>query len=196
MNRPSATTRESAPGNGTLAALDETLRLISSIPAPEGLQNRIQDRIQSAVRAERLTETADASPKGRLLRWQNLITLQSAPMRVAAAAAIVCVVIGVGWGICSRLQPAQSAQTVTQPARPAAQSGFSNAGAMRTPLTVNGPVVAQPEAAPQQNAEALPQQAAPNADETKPPTANKHVQHNSSATAGKHAAKHATAPTE
>jgi hypothetical protein len=194
MNRPNATTRDSVPESGKLAALDETLRLISSIPTPEGLEDRIQDRIQTAVRAERQSGTAAASPKGRLLHWPKPLSLQSAPLRVAAAAAIVGVVVGGGWTICSRPQPAQPAQAVTQPARPATQSGFSNAGAMRTPQTINGPVVTQPEAAQQQNGEAQPKTAAPNADETKPPIAHKRVQHTSSA-AGKHKPKPASAPT-
>jgi hypothetical protein len=62
-------------------------------------------------------------------------------MRSAAAAAIVFVVVGGGWGVYSRVQQPQAAKVITMPARVAAPGGFSNAGAMRTPNTLNGPVV-------------------------------------------------------
>jgi hypothetical protein len=64
-------------------------------------------------------------------------------MRSAAAAAIVFVVAGGGWGIYSRVQKPQSATVIVMP-HPGAPGGFSNAGAMHTPKTLNGPVVAHP----------------------------------------------------
>jgi hypothetical protein len=68
-------------------------------------------------------------------------------MRAAAAAAIVAVVVGGGWGISSRFQPAQPSSAIAVPQRGAGQTqGFSSAGAMRTPQTLNGPVVAHPAA--------------------------------------------------
>jgi hypothetical protein len=65
-------------------------------------------------------------------------------MRGAAAAAIVFVVAGGGWGIYSRVQPSPAAKVIVMPARSGAASGFSNAGAMRTPQTLNGPVLTHP----------------------------------------------------
>jgi hypothetical protein len=71
--------------------------------------------------------------------------------RSAAAAAIVAVVIGGGWGVYSRVQPAQPARAITVPLHTSAQSGFSSAGAMRTPQTLDGPVLAhRMTAAPRQ----------------------------------------------
>jgi hypothetical protein len=64
-------------------------------------------------------------------------------MRGAAAAAIVFVVAGGGWGIYTRVEPAQPARVLVMP-RAGAAGGFSGAGAMRTPETLHGPVVAQP----------------------------------------------------
>jgi hypothetical protein len=71
--------------------------------------------------------------------------------RSAAAAAIVCVVVGGGWGVYSRVQPAQTPKAVAMPPRVAAPGGFSSAGAMRTPQTLDGPVLAhRMTAAPRQ----------------------------------------------
>ena len=69
-------------------------------------------------------------------------------MRGAAAAAIVFVVAGGGWGIYIRVQQPQPARVIAMP--PRVSGGFSNAGAMRTPNTLNGPLVAPaPAVAPQ-----------------------------------------------
>jgi hypothetical protein len=57
-------------------------------------------------------------------------------MRSAAAAAIVFVVAGGGWGIYTRVQTARGIVATPHIAAP---SGFSSAGAMRTPNTLNGP---------------------------------------------------------
>jgi hypothetical protein len=60
-------------------------------------------------------------------------------MRAVAAATLVCVVLGGGWSIYSRVQPAETAKGIVLPRHAAAAGGFSNAGAMRQ--TLNGPVV-------------------------------------------------------
>ena len=65
-------------------------------------------------------------------------------MRGAAAAAVVFVVAGGGWGIYTRVQPSQPAKVIVMPPRAGAGGGFSSAGAMRTPQTLNGPLVAEP----------------------------------------------------
>jgi hypothetical protein len=66
-------------------------------------------------------------------------------MRSAAAAAIVFVVAGGGWGIYSRVQPPHSAKVIVTPKGPA-PGEFTNSGAMRTPKTLNGPIVSTPAA--------------------------------------------------
>jgi hypothetical protein len=68
-------------------------------------------------------------------------------VRSAAAAAIVFVVAGGGWGIYSRVLPGQPARVIAQPPHGPSSGGFSSAGAMRTPQTLNGPVVAHPATA-------------------------------------------------
>jgi hypothetical protein len=74
-------------------------------------------------------------------------------MRSAAAAAIVFVVAGGGWGVYTRVEQNQPAKVIVMPVRMPAQGGFGGAGAIRTPQTLPGPKAPQavkvsPEAAP------------------------------------------------
>jgi hypothetical protein len=129
MNPPNRFSHDSVPG-----AAEETLRLIASLPAPEGLEERVHSALRAAPRT------------ARILHWPVALTsssawMRSSAMRSAAAAAIVCVVAGGGWSIYSRVQPPK---VIAMPAHVAAPGGFSNAGAMRTPQTLNGPVVKHP----------------------------------------------------
>ena len=160
-----------------LASLDETLRLIAQLPAPAGLEDRIQAGIQAGVQAGvragllagSKAESQAGSRIGRLLLWPAQFKPQgawmdSAAVRAAAAAAIVCVVLGGGWGIHSRFHSAPLPTAISPPPRLAAPSGFSSAGAMHTPLTLNGPVVAQPakaEASPDEAQTVKPPKAKP-----------------------------------
>jgi hypothetical protein len=117
-------------------AVEITLRLIANLPAPEGLE----DRVYANLRAAQQTTPR----KGRLLAWPAMPWPSRDWMRSAAAAAIVLVVAGGGWGIYTRVQPARS---IAAPPHVAAPAGFSSAGAMRTPNTLNGPVVKHPATA-------------------------------------------------
>jgi hypothetical protein len=125
-------------GSGSSPA-EETLRLIARLPVPDGLEERIHIGLKA--------QSAAASSRGRLLRW--LLSLrpdmgwaQSAFVRSAAAAAIVAAVVGGGWGVYSHIHVAEPARAVTTAPSISAPRGFSSAGAMRTPQTLNGPVVA------------------------------------------------------
>jgi hypothetical protein len=135
--------------------VDETLRMIARMPAPEGLEERVKAGLHLAEKPGRVL----AWPPGR--RGESLggsrVWARTGLARGAAAAAIALVVAGGGWGIYARVEPAQSAKTGALPqAQPsgAAQTGaFGEAGAMRRPLTLTGPVVkptpqstSQPEA--------------------------------------------------
>ena len=125
---------------------DETLRLIARISAPEGLEERVQAGLRAA--------TSTTSGRARILRWPATLRLDNIWLqnlaRVTAAAAIVAVVVGGGWSISSHVQPAQPSSAIAAPPHVSSQGGFSSAGAMRTPQTLNGPVVAHPAAvAPQ-----------------------------------------------
>ncbi|MGA9669922.1 MAG: hypothetical protein WBQ94_11975 [Terracidiphilus sp.] len=114
---------------------EETLRLIAKLPAPEGLE----ERVEAGVRARQLSMPRTA----RVLDFPALRP-GSNWMRSAAAAAIVFVVVGGGWGVYSRVQQPQAAKVIVMPQRVGASGSFSNAGAMRTPTTLNAPVVVLP----------------------------------------------------
>jgi hypothetical protein len=128
--------------NGAQVATSEaerTLRLIARLPAPEGLE----DRVKAEVRGR----AVGGSRRARILEWPSALGPASGWMRSAAAAAIVFVVVGGGWGIYSRVQPPQGAKVIVMPPRAVSAGGFSNAGAMHVPTTLNGPIVANPAAA-------------------------------------------------
>jgi len=121
----------SAPGT-TYGSGDETLRLIASLPAPAGLEGRVHRALH--VR----------SGQARVLGWPKRLNPQTGWMRSAAAAAIVFVVVGGGWGVYTRVAHNQPARIIVMPARMPAAGGFSSLGAMRTPQTLPGPVITHP----------------------------------------------------
>jgi hypothetical protein len=128
-----------------LSPAEETLRLIASLPAPDGLENRVNAALSAAPR------------RGRVLAWPRTLGLTFRPesgwMRTAAAAAIVFVIAGGGWGVYSRVESAragstnfaqnQPAKVIVMPPRLPVAGGFSGAGAMRTPVTLPGPAAPQ-----------------------------------------------------
>jgi hypothetical protein len=132
MNFPDQNAFANRSGSGTVPeTVEATLRLIATLPAPEGLEDRVNASLRTAQRS--------APRMGRILAWPMAGFKPGRDwMRSAAAAAIVIVVAGGGWGIYSRVQPARG---IAAPPRVAAPAGFSSAGAMRTPQTLNGPVV-------------------------------------------------------
>jgi hypothetical protein len=156
--------------SGTVSArgtVEDTLRLIAGLSAPAGIedrimdrvkdrvQNRVQDRVKNRVKnrihadllaSQQTGLSVDAYPaprRGRILSWPAALRPDKGWMRSAAAAAIVFVVAGGGWGVYSRVQTGQPARSIVLPPH-AASGGFSNAGAMRTPQTLSGPVLAHP----------------------------------------------------
>jgi hypothetical protein len=124
-----------------LDRVDETLRIIATLPAPVGLTDRVKARLDTASRGANLIAWPRA---GADSGW-----MQGTVLRGAAAAAIVCVVAGGGWRIYSHVQPAPAARAIVLPARVGSSGAFSNAGAKHTPDTLNRPVV-PPTAMPAQ----------------------------------------------
>jgi hypothetical protein len=108
-----------------------SLKLIAGLPAPDGLVERVQARLKAAP------------TRARILEWPGALRRESGWMRAAAAAAIVFVVAGGGWGVYTRVQP-PTAKVILMPPRVGGAGGFSSAGAMRTPQTLQGPVLAHP----------------------------------------------------
>lgn len=116
----------------------ETLRLLASVPAPQGLEARL------------LAKLGEGPQPKRVLAWPLRTALaESAGMRAAAAALLVAALAGGGWGIVALTRPAQQAGAARSTVRSGmGGSGFSSAGAMRTPETLKGPVVPMTVAAP------------------------------------------------
>lgn len=121
----SDSTQKGFSNDARLQDAEQTLRLIAGFPAPEGLEDRIHAGLRVAPR------------QARLLAWPQAISPARGWLRSAAAAAIVCVVAGGGWGIYSHVQPGQAQSAGTR-------GGFSAAGTERKPLTLNRPMVTRP----------------------------------------------------
>lgn len=125
------TQRENSVNAASLGQAEATLRLIAALPAPERLEERVKGALQRTP----------AGRAGNLLGWPESMrrTLtDSVWARGAAAAAIVVLVAGGSWQVYSRVQPKQA--TITVP-RVGAGGGFSSANAVRTPKTLDAPVV-------------------------------------------------------
>lgn len=120
------------------ASAEATLRLIASLPAPEGLEDRLKSGLRSTPHRAQLFAVPGAP-----FRFMH-----SPAVRGAAAAAIVCVVAGGGWQVYSHVQTTPSSRVTAVPARAGAPGGFSTAGAMRIPNTVNGPTLTHTMAPP------------------------------------------------
>lgn len=141
--------QQNETSNGPLTSAEETLRMLAGLPTPEGLVERVQTRLQAAPLTLRVIQWPVLSGP---ISWM----MNSSALRGAAAAAIVVLVTGTGWQIYSHVQPLPTAHVAPEPARLPGAGGFSSAGAMRTPDTLNGPVLtpavapepAKPEAAP------------------------------------------------
>jgi hypothetical protein len=133
----------SLPGSG-----EESLRLIAGLPAPEGLENRVHAALRAAPERgpQQRTFVAGLAGRGRVLAWPTALTPRSGWMRTAAAAAIVFVIAGGGWGVYTRVEQNQPAKVIVMPPRVVTPGGFSGAGAMRTPDTLPGPRLVRPAA--------------------------------------------------
>jgi hypothetical protein len=130
---------------------EETLRLVAGLPAPAGLE----DRVRAALHLARVEDSqrqpngsgpngAGVDRRGRVLAWPVDLKPRHSWMRTAAAAAIVFVVAGGGWGVYTRVEQSRPGKVIVMPLRVGAPGGFSGASAVRTPQTVTGPTVIQP----------------------------------------------------
>jgi len=164
---------------------EATLRMIAKLSAPEGLE----ERVQAGLRA------TPASSNGQIIAWPTAPRsggswLHNSLMRAAAAAAIVAVIIGGSWGVYSRVQSSQAARVTTPLTHVSRQGGFSSAGAMRTPQTLNGPMVEHPAVTPPATVTALPEKPA------NKPAVKTPLNPAKSAAAGKPISLRATSPTK
>jgi hypothetical protein len=122
---------------------EETLRLIANLPAPLGLEDRVLTCLHVAPR------------HARVFAWPVMLQENRGWLRVAAAAALALAVVGGGWEISAYVRQSQQAKVIVAPPH-VLSGGFSNAGAMRTPQSLNGSVLVpaapsattQPQAVP------------------------------------------------
>ncbi len=138
-----------SPNNGSFSqnerrnySGEDTLRLIASLPAPQGLTDRVHAGLRSAPESSRVLPWRD--PLRSAGGWMYTTVARS-----AAAAAIVCVVAGGGWSVYSHVQPAPATNVIAVPPQVTpARGGFSPANARHVPLTLQGPVLTHPVQAP------------------------------------------------
>jgi len=123
------------------ASTEETLRIVANLPAPAGLEDRLHTVLRDKSRRHALD--AGVARKGQLLAWPAVARPQSGWMRTAAAAAIVFVVAGGGWGVYTRVQQNHPGKVIVMPTRSIEPGGLSGAGAIRKPQTLPGPLVKQ-----------------------------------------------------
>lgn len=116
---------------------EKTLHLIATLPAPEGIEERVKAGLHSAPRQAMVVGWPMAA--GSRHRWMH-----TSAMRAAAAAAIVFVVAGGGWEIYSHIRVASVPTAVVGSPRISGQSGLSTAGTRRVPQTLEGPLNAAP----------------------------------------------------
>lgn len=129
-----------ASSDAALKSLDATLHLLATLPAPAGLEDRV------------FAGMVAVPPKARVLEWPQPLYSRDW-VRGIAAAAIVLVVGGGGWGVYSHVRPSepagagQPAQVVAGPRTLFQPGGFSSAEMIRRPQTLNGPPVKRAEPA-------------------------------------------------
>ena len=121
---------------------EDTLRLIAGLPAPAGLEERVHKALRAAPRG-------GVSGDGRVLAWPGRFrarnVLESNWMRATAAAAIVFVVVGGGWGVYSRVQTGPAGKVIVMPQLVPGSGGIKGAGAIRVPATIPGPKIREQE---------------------------------------------------
>jgi hypothetical protein len=116
---------------------EKTLRQIATLPAPEGIEERVKAGLRTSPRTAQLVRWPSAESSRN--SW-----IQNQAMRAAAAAAIVMVIAGGGWAIYSHIQLAPEPAAVTTPPHLDGHGGLSAAGTKRVPQTLEGPIVTIP----------------------------------------------------
>ncbi len=133
----SFSTQDDLDRNAGAIGAEETLRLIASLPAPQGIEDRVKSGVRAAHRQASVMSWPH--PSSNKAGWT-----QVAGMRAGAAAAIVFVVAGGGWEVYSHIRLAPVPTAVAAPQHIGGGGGLSAAAAKRTPKTLDGPVVAVP----------------------------------------------------
>ena len=130
-------------GGNQDAGYEATLHVVTHASAPDGLEERIHAALRHAPRHARVLDWPGVSMGFNSGNRNAGLAGTSTWLRGVAAAAIVMVVAGGGWGVYRHAQY-EAAKAVVPAAQTApAAGGFSSAGAIRTPETVKGPAVVE-----------------------------------------------------
>lgn len=133
----SFSTQNNADQSASVMDAEKTLRQIATLPAPEGIADRVKSGLHASPRSGGVVSWP---PSATGARWS-----QGAAMRAAAAAAIVLAVAGGAWEVYTHIQIAPEPAAVATPQHvDGGRGGLSAAGAVRKPQTVEGPVIAVP----------------------------------------------------
>ncbi|HVC47480.1 MAG TPA: hypothetical protein VND90_09570 [Terracidiphilus sp.] len=135
MKDPIPFPKSGEPGNHAEEAV-ATLRAVASLPAREGLEKRLKVGLSHRLRAGLPAASEDEEFGAR--GW-----IHGTLMRGLAAAAIVLIVVGGGWGVARYGRRPATPRMIGIP-RMAPPGEFSNSGAMRTPQTLTPPSVPKP----------------------------------------------------
>lgn len=139
-NIPSANGSGSNAGaSAALKDMDATLRLMATLPAPVGFEDRVFAAVAASPR------------KSRVLEWPRPV-YERDWVRSIAAAVMVFAIGGGGWGIYSHVQQNQTPSAIATPRIIPEPGRFSSAEMIRRPQTLKGPVVAK--AAPEKTVKA------------------------------------------
>src|SRR5579872_3455132 len=129
MNRQPDSNLE--PVGAAMGDADATLRLVARLAAPDGLEDRVKAGLRRRPSERGIGAWSFTARNG----W-----MQSSWLRGAAAAAIVALVAGGSWEVYSHVQLRKAQIAIPHVGR---AGGFSSANAMRTPKTLDVPMVTQ-----------------------------------------------------
>ena len=118
--------------NAIVADAEKALRRIATLPAPEGIEERVKAGLRTPPRQADVIRWPFAA--GHRNGWMH-----SSAMRAVAAAAIVVVVAGGGWEVYSHIRVAPEPAAIATPQPIDGRSGLAAASAMRTPQTLDRP---------------------------------------------------------
>lgn len=144
----SSSTQNSFDRSAGAIDAEKTLQQIASLPAPDGLEDRVKAGLHAVPRRASLIQWPLSSAAGG--RW-----VHSSAMRAAAAALIVSVVAGGAWGVYSHIRLAPLPTAAAVPQRVNGTGGFSSAGATRKPQNLDGPVLTNPVIEQQKSSEGV-----------------------------------------
>jgi len=133
-----------------LRQIDETLHLLAQAEIPAGLEVRLKANLRKAASEPRPAKVLSWPQSGNAA-IANVASSAFGWHRAVAAIFLAAAILGCAWSVLWQQKTRSASIEQSHPmVRPLPAGGFSNAGAMRTPRTLEGPM-AGPEAHPATN---------------------------------------------